>query len=136
MTKQDFKRIIYLDTLINSKLRQLEQLKNYKHTVAGISCERPNIQASGITDDTSLTAIRRLDRIADLDAEINADIDEIVELKIAAKRAISGLELQFRAVMEIRYLECKKWQEVADLTGYSVDHVYHLHGIALKKIKT
>ena len=128
MTKEELKSILYLDQLINSKLRQLDQLKAYRARLPAGSSDAGPVQ-SGLSDPTASTAVK----IATLDQSIVEDIDQLVDLKERARKLFKQLDgnLQLKLIMELRYLECLDWQGVAARSGYNSRHVYKLHGQAL-----
>lgn len=43
-------------------------------------------------------------------------------------------DLKYRSVMELRYLECMSWREVAQSLHFSHKHVFKLHGEALRRL--
>lgn len=128
MTKEELKSILYLDQLINSKLRQLDQLKAYRARLPAGSSDAGPVQ-SGLSDPTASMAAK----ITDLDRSINCDIDKLVELKESARVLFCKLDgdLRLKLIMELRYLECLDWRGVAERSGYNSRHVYKLHGQAL-----
>lgn len=74
-------------------------------------------------------------KIADLEAEINADIDALVRLKeeiTASIKAIGNPEQE--TLLEMRYLTNCTWEEIAVAIHYSIRNVYRLHDAALEKI--
>lgn len=131
MTKEELKSILYLDQLINSKLRQLDQLKAYRARLPAGSSDTGPVQ-SGLSDPTASSAVK----IATLDQSITADIDRLVDLKMEAQELFKMLDgdLQLKVVMEMRYLECMNWDKIAYLMNYSIRNVYKLHGVALGRI--
>ena len=128
MTKDDLKSILFLDQLINSKLRQLDQLKAYRARLPTGASDTGPVQ-SGLSDPTASTAVK----IATLDQSIVDDIDLLVDLKEQARELFKRLDgnLQLKLIMELRYLECLDWVNVAKRAGYNPRHVYRLHGQAL-----
>lgn len=129
MTKDDLKSILFLDQLINSKLRQLDQLKAYRARLPTGASDTGPVQ-SGISDPTANMAAK----ITDLDRSINDEIDKLVELKESARVLFCRLDcdLRLKLIMELRYLECLDWRGVAARSGYNPRHVYKLHGRALE----
>ncbi|WP_108830907.1 hypothetical protein [Aedoeadaptatus coli] len=129
MTKEELKSILYLDQLINSKLRQLDQLKAYRARLPAGSSDTGPVQ-SGVSDPTASLATK----ITDLDRSINDEIDKLVELKESARVLFCRLDcdLRLKLIMELRYLECLDWRGVAARSGYNPRHVYKLHGRALE----
>lgn len=129
MTKDDLKSILFLDQLINSKLRQLDQLKAYRARLPTGASDTGPVQ-SGLSDPTANMAAK----ITDLDRSINDEIDRLVELKESARVLFCRLDcdLRLKLIMELRYLECLDWRGVAARSGYNPRHVYKLHGRALE----
>ncbi len=129
MTKDDLKSILFLDQLINSKLRQLDQLKAYRARLPTGASDTGPVQ-SGLSDPTANVAAK----ITDLDRSINDEIDKLVELKESARVLFCRLDcdLRLKLIMELRYLECLDWRGVAARSGYNPRHVYKLHGRALE----
>ena len=129
MTKDDLKSILFLDQLINSKLRQLDQLKAYRARLPTGASDTGPVQ-SGLSDPTANVAAK----ITDLDRSINDEIDKLVELKESARVLFCRLDcdLRLKLIMKLRYLECLDWRGVAARSGYNPRHVYKLHGRALE----
>ncbi len=130
MTKDELKNIPYLDGLINSKIRQLDQLKRYRGRLPTYRGQEP-VQ-SGIGDSTAGIALK----IVQLDEEIAQDIERLVDLKAEARVLFRQLDddLKYKSVMELRYLECMTWREVAQSLHFSYKHVFKLHSEALRRL--
>lgn len=131
MTKKEFREIIYLDHLINSKLRLLESLKSNRLQVKGMQIKSDVVQVSKQGNRQEDLIIR----ILDLEKEITKDIDKLIDEKKRAKAVIDELDGPYRLVMTMRYLECMKWEEIAYRIGYSIQAVYKVHGQALKRVE-
>lgn len=130
MDKKELMKIIYLNDRINSKLRQLDELKLTKETVRGIDYSIDKVQ-TGPTSSMENVIIK----IVDYEQEINKDIDKLIDMKDNARRAINKVDGVYGTVLEMRYLECMRWEEIAYRLNYGIRHVYKLHGQALSKIK-
>lgn len=77
-----------------------------------------------------------VERIVDLQAEVNADIERMVRLKaeiMAVIRQVEDPELQ--TLLEKRYLNFHTWGQIAVDMGYNVRHLYRIHDRALLEIK-
>lgn len=131
MTKKEFREIIYLDHLINSKLRLLDSLKSSRLQVKGMQIKSDVVQVSKQGNRQEDLIIK----IIDLEKEITKDIDNLVNEKQRAKTVIDRLDGPYRLVMSMRYLECMKWEEIAYRIGYSIQAVYKIHGQALKRVE-
>jgi DNA-directed RNA polymerase specialized sigma subunit len=74
-------------------------------------------------------------KIIDLQAEINRDIDRLVDLKREMVRLIKAVDnTEYQTLLELRYLCFKTWEQIAVDMGYNVRHVYRLHGEAVESI--
>lgn len=131
MTKKEFREIIYLDHLINSKLRLLDNLKSSRLQVKGMQIKSDVVQVSKQGNQQEDLIIR----ILDLEKEITKDIDSLIREKQRAKTVIDKLDGPYKVVMTMRYLECMKWEEIAYRLDYSIQAVYKIHGQALKRVE-
>ena len=131
MTKKEFREIIYLDHLINSKLRLLDNLKSSRLQVKGMQIKSDVVQVSKQGNRQEDLIIR----ILDLEKEITKDIDKLIREKQRAKTVIDKLDGPYKVVMTMRYLECMKWEEIAYRLDYSIQAVYKIHGQALKRVE-
>ncbi len=134
MTKTELKKIIYLDMIINSKIKQLENLRAKRFSITGPMLRddyTPAPKFGGGSKEENLVI-----KILDFEAEINKDIDRLIDLKRRAKREIDKLDEPYCAVLTMRYLEGLKWDKIADRMGYSLRAVYRIHGIALEILKS
>ena len=74
-------------------------------------------------------------KIVDLQAEINNDIDRLVDLKRDMVRAIKAVDnTEYQTLLEKRYLCFMSWEQIAVDMNYSLQHTFRLHDNALKKI--
>lgn len=131
MTKKEFREIIYLDHLINSKLRLLDSLKSNRLQVKGMQIKSDVVQVSKQGNRQEDLIIR----ILDMEKEITKDIDSLICEKKKAKTVIDRLDGPYKVIMSMRYLECMKWEEIAYRLDYSIQAVYKIHGQALKRVE-
>jgi len=71
-------------------------------------------------------------KIVDLQAEINNDIDRLVDLKreiVGVIKTVNNTEYQ--TLLEKRYLCFDTWEQIAVDMGYNVRHVYRIHDDAV-----
>lgn len=120
-----------LDRQIDSKIQQIEELNrlttNCTATLTGMP-GNPNHGGSAMAD--------AVDRIVDLEREINRDIDRLVDLRREIMAAIRSVDnSKYRLVLEKRYLCFRTWEQIAADTGYNARHLYRIHEEALKKVR-
>ncbi|MGL6015774.1 MAG: DUF1492 domain-containing protein [Selenomonadaceae bacterium] len=76
-------------------------------------------------------------KMVDLENEISADIDALVDLKREIVSAIKSVDNpEFRTLLELRYLCFKPWEQIALEMGYDLRWLYRLHQKALAVVKT
>lgn len=119
-----------LDQRINSKLEQVASLNDLAmkctYTLTGMP-HNPNRGTSTMADAVA--------KIVDLQAEINRDIDRLVDLKREMVRLIKAVDnTEYQTLLELRYLCFKTWEQIAVDMGYNVRHVYRIHDEATEKI--
>ena len=131
MTKKEYLSQAYrLDQRINSKLAQVAVLNDLATKCTTTLSDMPHNPSRGIS-----TMADAVDKIVDLQAEINGDIDVLVDLKRDIVRIIkSVVNTEYQTILELRYLCFKTWEQIAVDMGYNVRHVYRLHDEATEKI--
>lgn len=73
-----------------------------------------------------------ISKIVDLETEINAEIDKLVEKRKEIESVIRAVEDgTLRALLEYRYINGKKWEEIALMLGYDYRYTLKIHGKAL-----
>lgn len=120
----------YLDDRINSKIRQMDALNVLATKCTSVITGMPH-SSSGSSSRMADT----IDKIIDLQDEINRDIDALVDLK----RDIVGLikrvsNPEYQTLLEARYLEYQSWNDIAALMGYEISWVHRIHGRALEEV--
>nr|DAJ27835.1 MAG TPA: RNA polymerase sigma factor [Caudoviricetes sp.] len=128
--KEELKDLRVISKIIDSKNRQLAQLKRYCTTIKSFDYSKEKING-GKKQDFSDT----VDKIIDLENEINRDIDELIDRKNKMnefiKSTLSGNEY---IVIQMRYFDEYDWIEIAIKLNYTIDNIYKIHGKALFKL--
>lgn len=132
MTAKEYLGQAYrLDQRINSKLEQvgsLSDLATKVTTTLSYMPKNPNYATSNMADS--------IVKIVDLQAEINHDIDCLVDLKREIVKVIKTVDnIEYQTLLELRYLCFKTWEQIAVDMGYNVRHVYRVHDLAVSTIK-
>lgn len=129
--KQYLEQAYRIDLRINSKLEQvasLNELAQKATTVFG------GVPTGGTRNVHRLEDV--IIKIVDMENEINADIDSLVGLKKEIAGVIRSVEnIEYRTLLEQRYLCFKRWEEIARQMGCSTRQILRLHDNALGKIK-
>ena len=120
-----------LDQRINSKLEQVASLNELAtkctSTLTGMP-RNPNRGTSTLADAVG--------KIVDLQAEINRDIDRLVDLKREMVSLIKAVDnTEYQTLLELRYLCFKTWEQISVDMGYSIQHIYRLREKAYDEIR-
>ena len=114
--KDFLNQISRLDALIN---RLLNTVATERSRLTSIGCElkQDKVQTSGPKNSLEETICK----IDELERTINARIDELVDLK----------NTTMKAILIARYIDGKKWLDIAFDLNFSISQVYKIHGKAL-----
>lgn len=86
------------------------------------------VQTSGTKDTLGETIVK----IMSLEDDINARIDELVDMKQEAFTMINRIpDLDQQNILIGRYIQLKKWEDIALELNFSIQWVYELHGKGL-----
>ncbi|MGP1598375.1 DUF1492 domain-containing protein [Peptoanaerobacter stomatis] len=128
--KEELKDLRAISKIIDSKERQLSQLKRYYTTVKAFDYSREKISGGKRQDFTDT-----VNKLVDLENEITKDIDALADKKQEMdkfiKDVLTGNEY---VVIQMRYFEDSDWLEIAIKLNYTIDNIYKIHGKALFKL--
>lgn len=141
------RKIAYLQAMSQEQIKELademERLYNQASGLKAISYDKDHIQ---ISPENTLEAI--VIQIEELAADLNKALTteriatrrkvEALQAKIkTAKGMIEGLQNEdYARVLTLRYVEGKRWEEIACLMNYSYRHITRIHGQALAAFTT
>lgn len=117
----------YLDMRIDSKIKQLHSLNDLASKCTSVITGMPHSPNKGTS-----TMADTINKIIDLECEINSDIDKLVSLKKEIAEVINRVQkTEYRMILEKRYLALQNWERIASDMGYELRWLYRLHGKAL-----
>lgn len=103
-----------LDTLVHTKLSEIDRLRELAECLSS-----PKL-GERVTSSNGNTSMQTVDKIVDLQAEVNKEIAVLVDLIAEIHTKIEQLENPTeRAVLTERYINVKSWEEIAEIIGYS-----------------
>lgn len=78
---------------------------------------------------------RPMDKVLEIDEEINREIDELQIVRQEIRAALNQLEDEnLKLLMEYRYIDGLTWEQIAVKMNYSYMQICRLHGKALRTI--
>ena len=129
MTAKDYLGQAYrLDQRINSKLEQVLSLRDLTTKATATMSDMPSGGSRNVYKMQDI-----IGKIIDLENEINADIDQLVDLKREMVTVIKSVKNpEYQTLLELRYLCFRSWEQIAVEMGYSLVYVFKLHIKALE----
>lgn len=118
----------HLDALINYRLRELDYWRDMSGRISGSNFE-PHYNPN---KPTEAPFVRVIEKIDELERDIEDKIRHLMELKDEISRAIDKLEsYDEQMVLRYRYLDRFSWEEISHMLHVSERTVYRIHGDAL-----
>lgn len=132
--KEYLQQLQRLDTVINQKIKEVDDLRLKSRSVGSIDYSKERVQTSPSGD---APFVKLIGRIIDLEQEINAEIDAFVDDKHKIINQIQGLKnRKYIEILYKRYVEFKRLEVVAVEMNFTYQYVVELHGYALKDFQT
>lgn len=79
---------------------------------------------------------RPVERLAELDEQIDREIDRLADVKREILGVIGRVENgTLRALLIERYINCQTWEEIAVRMNYTYRHITRMHGEALQEVE-
>jgi len=125
--KEYFAQIRKTDRLIHRLDSTIATLRS-SLTSTGSQLKQDKVQTSGPKDTLGET----IAKIMSLEDDINTRIDELVTMKKEAFSMISKVpDLDQQNVLVGRYIQLKKWEDLAAEFEYTTQWLFEIHGKAL-----
>ena len=120
-----------IDDCINAKLDEIKELRSLATRLSpSISGESRSVGT--VSDRVGRTAAK----IADLEREVNDQIDRLIEVKAEINAMINSLgDILLRNLLERRYLLGFSWEKIAEDMGYTPRHITRLHNKAIARLQ-
>lgn len=129
-TKEYLAQAYRIDQRINSKLEQIVSLRELATKATSTLSDTPPSESRNVHSMEGIIV-----KMIELENEINADIDVLVDLKkeiMSIIKKINNPEKQ--TLLELRYLCFKTWEQIAVDMGYSIQNAYKIHDRAIENI--
>ena len=129
--KDCLRRLRKLDMSINQKIKERDSLRDAATRISGANYARAPV-SGGRKQCAGYTGI--VERLVDLEREIEAEIDRFVDERHETINRIQSLDNPMYAdILFQRYVEYKPLYQIANEMRYSYSRVRHIFGEALKE---
>ena len=118
-----------LNAMIENKMAEVKQWRDIALGITSNS-EGERVQSSGSKQKMS----DAIDRVVDLQAEINALIDRLIDLKQEIIKTIELLNATEYDVLHKRYIQCMTFDEIGAAKHKSKSWATTVHGRALQNL--
>ena len=115
-----------------SLLKEIEQLEEEKANLYHLPAMKiTDMPKAHKQNDLSNVAVR-LDKLQKM---IDATLDKIIDLREKIENSIDQLPANERLLIRLRYIEGKRWEQIAVELHYSIQRTWQIHGGVLKKFR-
>lgn len=129
MTKDDLRKYIP----IRREIEQLDRERAYWYSKAGRCTSAPSRAPTfGGEHDGLPFIIDKIDAIREVSEK---KLVELYDLRRRIEAAVDRLDGIERTLIRARYIEGKRWEEIAVGLNYSWKQIHRIHGHALEKLK-
>lgn len=128
--KDSLKQYVRANGRIDAKLDEVSKLRALSTKVTS-ALSHETVSASPSDNLGNIVA-----KICDLEREVDEEIDSLEKVKEDVVRLIERVDdAKLREVLERRYINDQKWEEIAFKMGYDIRWIYRMHGMALSRIQ-
>jgi len=120
----------YVNAEIDRKIKEIEMWKSKIYNITGTLVDMPKSKNRTNTIEDGIS------RINDIESNINADIDRLIKIKKDIERVINQVKNpNYREILKCRYLDCKRYEQIAVDKSIDLRWLYRLHERALDAVK-
>ena len=131
--KEYLARLRNADLKIEARRLKIEQLKILAACSGGLNTDKVNVKSSKAADSMAKKVIDFVDK----EAELKKDIERLIELRHQIIDMIFKLEdVRYIEVLFKRYVQYKRFEQIACEMSFSYDRARHLHIEALRAFET
>jgi len=128
--KEYLRQIRRIDVHLDHLLKERDELERAQTYLRSPQIDGDRVQTSPSGDPPWMGYILKWEKLTE---KIGAKWDELIELKMRILTELHELDdNRYVAILVKRYVEFKSWHKIAYEMNYSIDHVFRLHGEALR----
>lgn len=130
LVKNELMKAFRIEQDINNKMEQIVSLRELATKASNVLSDMPGSLNRNIhkTEDIIVKFIG-------MEEELKKEINSLLGTKQYVKDLIGQVtDREGRIILEERYLQYDKWEEIAGEMGYTVRQIFRIHDAALMKI--
>lgn len=130
--KRTLKKFYYLQLSIRSKRRKIAELHELAISVGSFIYDTEKVRGS---KESAAPYEDKIAAVVELEKKLAADIKRMTLQMDKVQEIIEQVPRdKERLVLQLRYIECMKFEDIAKEMNYSVDYIYELHRQAMRNI--
>lgn len=127
--KEELQELRHQHYYISTRKKEIELLKQDLIFIRGIDYTKDKTRTVQTTQEDLIC------NILEFETDIMHKMKELLKEQAKVKSKIFALKNKAQQiVLYKRYILCEDWESIADEMGYSLSHIYKLHGWALKEL--
>nr|DAX89330.1 MAG TPA: Protein of unknown function (DUF1492) [Caudoviricetes sp.] len=127
--KEELQELRHQHYYISTRKKEIELLKQDLIFIRGIDYTKDKTGTVQTTQEDLIC------NILEFETDIMHKMKELLKEQAKVKSKIFALKNKAQQiVLYKRYILCEDWESIADEMGYSLSHIYKLHGWALKEL--
>ena len=131
--KEYLEQAFYLDQRIESDLKEVAELKAMASRIGSPSFE----ERHNPNHATEAPFVKPLEKVWELERQIDAEVDRLVDLKAEIRSIISEVrDPGQQLLLRHRYIHFRSWDEVEDELGVQRRWAHTLHNRAIKSVES
>lgn len=131
--KEYLQKLQRLDTIINQKTGELEDLYLKLKSIRSTDYSKERVKSS---PSGEAPFVKIINRITDLESEVNAEINRYMDDRQRIIDQIQGLQnSKYAEVLYKKYVEFKKLELISKEMNYTYQYIRKLHVFALREFE-
>lgn len=131
--KEYLQQARHLEQVMQCDRKAMEDLAVLTTCIPALDYSRVKVTSSGLASNANFTYL--VEKRIELEGKIRRSLEESLRLKLEIRSQLEKVfPLEQRLVLEYRYLQALKWEEIQEKLGVSRPTANRLHGLALLKI--
>lgn len=132
--KEYLQQLSRLNVIIRQKMQEKADLSSSYSSIGSTDTSKERVSGGAAAGNAGYT--RTVDRLIDLEKEIDREIDQYADLKHTIINQIQALpDPQHVDLLYQRYVKECTFEQIAVNMNYSIRNVYNLHGQALQSFQ-